>query len=51
MWRATDEVRGRIVAYVEAVSVYVYDQRAGADTCGAATAVAGAAVAKLPAPS
>jgi hypothetical protein len=37
--------------YVEAVSVYVYDRRAGADTCAAATAIAGAAVAKLPAPS
>jgi hypothetical protein len=37
--------------YVEAVSVYVYDGRAGADTCAAATAIAGAAVVKLPAPS
>jgi hypothetical protein len=37
--------------YVEAVSVYVYDRRADADPCGAATAIAGAAAAKLPAPS
>jgi hypothetical protein len=37
--------------HIEAVSVYVYDPRAGADACGAATAIATAVAAKLPPPS
>jgi hypothetical protein len=41
----------RFDGHVESVSVYVYDRRAGVDTCGAATAIAGAAAAKLPPPS
>jgi hypothetical protein len=41
----------RFEGHVEAVSVYVYDRQAGADTCGAATAIAGAVAAKLPPPS
>jgi hypothetical protein len=41
----------RIDVYIEAVWVSVYDPRAGADTCGAATAIATAVAAKLPPPS
>jgi hypothetical protein len=41
----------RIVPRIEAVWVSVYDPRAGADTCGAATAIATAVAAKLPPPS
>jgi hypothetical protein len=41
----------RIDVNIEAVWVSVYDPRAGADTCGAATAIATAVAAKLPPPS
>jgi hypothetical protein len=41
----------RFDGYTEAVSVYVYEPRVGADTCGAAAAIATAVAAKLPAPS
>jgi hypothetical protein len=41
----------RFESHLETVSVYVYDPRVGADTCGAVTAIATAIAAKLPAPS
>jgi eukaryotic-like serine/threonine-protein kinase len=41
----------RFDGHIEAVVVYVYDPRSGADTCGPATAIATAVAAKLPAPS
>ncbi len=48
--KGTPQERFAAKGHIEAVSVYVYDPRAGADACGAATAIATAVAAKLPPP-